>query len=101
MSSCKRAAFLSSRLLTFAKGGAPVRRVVSVADLVTDAVRLARTGTPITISVSVAEDLGFAAVDPGQIAQTLHNILHNAPHHASRFAPRQFPTAKYRRENLA
>ncbi len=38
---CQRATFLSSQLLTFAKGGAPVRRLVSVAKLVTDAVHLA------------------------------------------------------------
>ena len=77
-SACQRAAFLSSQLLTFAKGGAPVRRVVSVAKLVMDAVRLARTGAPTSISVNIEEDLGFAEVDPGQIAQVLHNLLLNA-----------------------
>ena len=41
---CQRAVFLSSQLLTFAKGGAPVRRLVSVAKLVRDAVNLARAG---------------------------------------------------------
>src|SRR6201986_4132617 len=35
---CQRAKFLASQLLTFAKGGAPVRRVVPIAQLVTDAV---------------------------------------------------------------
>ena len=44
VNACQRAAFLSSQLLTFAKGGAPVRRVVSVAKLVMDAVNLARAG---------------------------------------------------------
>ena len=43
-SACQRAAFLSSQLLTFAKGGAPVRRLVSIAKLVMDAVHLARAG---------------------------------------------------------
>jgi len=75
---CQRAAFLSSQLLTFAKGGAPVRRLVSVAKLVTDAVRLARSGAPTSISVNLTEDLGFAEVDPGQIAHVLHNLLLNA-----------------------
>ncbi|MEI9970903.1 MAG: sensor histidine kinase [Ignavibacteriota bacterium] len=45
---CQRAAFLSSQLLTFAKGGAPVRRLVSVAKLVMDAVELARAGAQTT-----------------------------------------------------
>jgi signal transduction histidine kinase/ActR/RegA family two-component response regulator len=75
---CQRAKFLSSQLLTFAKGGAPVRRVVSIAELVTDAVQLARTGSPVGIEVTIAEDLWSAKVDPGQIGQVLHNILLNA-----------------------
>src|SRR5215210_3760185 len=36
---CQRASLLSSQLLTFAKGGAPMRRVVSMAKLVSDAVQ--------------------------------------------------------------
>jgi signal transduction histidine kinase/ActR/RegA family two-component response regulator len=75
---CQRAVFLSSQLLTFAKGGAPVRRLVSVAQLVMDAVHLARAGAQTSIEVSIAEDLHCAEVDPGQIGQVLHNILLNA-----------------------
>jgi signal transduction histidine kinase/ActR/RegA family two-component response regulator len=77
-SACQRAKFLSSQLLTFAKGGAPVRRVASIAQLVTDAVHLARTGSSIGIDVKIAEGLWSALVDPGQIGQVLHNILINA-----------------------
>ena len=77
-SACQRAKFLSSQLLTFAKGGAPVRRVASIAQLVTDAVHLARTGSPIGITVKITEGLWSALVDPGQIGQVLHNILINA-----------------------
>ncbi len=77
-STCLRATSLSSQLLTFAKGGEPVRRLVSVAQLVMDAVHLVRAGTPISITVDIAEDLRFAQVDPGQIGQALHNILLNA-----------------------
>jgi signal transduction histidine kinase/ActR/RegA family two-component response regulator len=77
-SACQRAKFLSSQLLTFAKGGAPVRRVVSIAQLVMDAVHLARTGSPIGIEVEIAQGLWSAEVDPGQIGQVLHNILINA-----------------------
>ncbi len=75
---CQRAKFLASQLLTFAKGGAPVRRVVSVAQLVTDAVHLAQTGSSIRIEVKIEEGLWSAQVDPGQIGQVLHNILINA-----------------------
>jgi signal transduction histidine kinase/ActR/RegA family two-component response regulator len=75
---CQRAAFLSSQLLTFAKGGAPVRRLVSVAKLVTGAVQLARAGAPVSIATDIAEDLRSAEADPAQIGQVLHNLLLNA-----------------------
>jgi signal transduction histidine kinase/CheY-like chemotaxis protein len=78
VSACERGAFLSSQLLTFAKGGAPVRRLVSVAKLVKDAVELARAGAQTSMEVRLAEDLHCAEVDPGQIGQVLHHILLNA-----------------------
>jgi signal transduction histidine kinase/ActR/RegA family two-component response regulator len=77
-SACKRAAFLSSQLLTFSKGGAPVRRLVSLAQLVMDAMPLARAGAQTSFDVCIPEDLRSAEVDPGQIGQVLHNILLNA-----------------------
>jgi signal transduction histidine kinase/ActR/RegA family two-component response regulator len=75
---CERAALLASQLLTFAKGGAPVRQLVSIAALVRDGVDLARAGAPTSIDVLISEDLKCAEVDPGQIGQVLHNILLNA-----------------------
>lgn len=77
-SACKRAAFLSSQLLTFSKGGAPVRRLVSLAQLVKDAIPLARAGARTSFDVYISDDLRSAEVDPGQIGQVLHNILLNA-----------------------
>jgi len=78
VTACERAALLSSQLLTFAKGGAPVRQLVSIAALVRDGVDLARAGAQTTIDVRISEDLKCAEVDPGQIGQVLHNILLNA-----------------------
>jgi CheY-like chemotaxis protein len=75
---CRRATFLSSQLLTFAKGGAPVRRLVSIRTLVIDAIQLVRAGASTSVTVDIAEDLLFAHVDPGQISQVFHNILLNA-----------------------
>jgi signal transduction histidine kinase/ActR/RegA family two-component response regulator len=75
---CRRAAFLSSQLLTFAKGGAPVRRLVSVKTLVMEAIQLVRAGSSISVAVDIPDDLLYAYVDPGQIGQVLHNILLNA-----------------------
>ena len=78
MNACHRAAFLSSQLLIFAKGGLPIRRVVSVGGLVQIAIDLARAGAPTSIDVDIPSDLWFAEVDAGQIGQALHNVLLNA-----------------------
>ena len=75
---CERAAFLASQLLTFSKGGSPVRRLAPVGKLVLDAVNLARAGAGVGISVDVAPDLWPAEIDPGQIRQVIHNVLLNA-----------------------
>jgi signal transduction histidine kinase/ActR/RegA family two-component response regulator len=75
---CRRAVFLASQLLTFAKGGAPVRRLVSVEELVMDAVQLIRAGSSIAVTVDIQEKLMFAYADPAQIGQVLHNVLLNA-----------------------
>jgi signal transduction histidine kinase/ActR/RegA family two-component response regulator len=77
-SACKRAALLSTQLLTFSKGGAPVRRLVSLAQLTMDAIPLVRAGAQTSFDVCISENLRSAEVDPGQIGQVLHNILLNA-----------------------
>jgi signal transduction histidine kinase/ActR/RegA family two-component response regulator len=78
VSACQRAKSLSSQLLTFAKGGTPIRRVVSITQLIADAVHLAQTGSHVRIVTELAEGLWSSEVDPGQIGQVLHNILLNA-----------------------
>jgi len=91
---CRRATFLSSQLLTFAKGGDPVRRLVSVKDLAMEAVQLIRAGSSISVNVEISEDLLFAYVDPAQIGQVFHNILLNA-----RQAMREYGIIELRAEN--
>jgi signal transduction histidine kinase/ActR/RegA family two-component response regulator len=75
---CLRAGFLASQLLTFAKGGVPVRRVADIGQLVRDAVNLARAGAQTTFEVEISSDLRCAEVDPVQLVQALHSILLNA-----------------------
>ncbi len=78
LGACKRAAFLSAQLLTFAKGGSPVRRVISLGDVVRDAVALARAGTGISVDLNIADELPPVEADPVQLGQVLQNILLNA-----------------------
>ncbi len=75
---CRRAASLASQLLTFGKGGAPVRRIVSAVPLLKDAVGLAAAGANVTIDVNIAEDLWSVDIDASQVSHALQNILLNA-----------------------
>lgn len=75
---CQLAASLSNQLLTFAKGGAPLRRVASVAAILKSAVVLVNAGSPAPIQLRAAADLWPAEIDPEQIRQAFHNILLNA-----------------------
>jgi PAS domain S-box-containing protein len=75
---CKRATSLAAQLLTFGRGGAPVRRPTPLAGVVKDAVDLARAGAHVTINLDMHRDLWSAEIDTEQISQALHNILLNA-----------------------
>ena len=74
----ERATSLASQLLTFGKGGAPVRRPTPLAAVVRDAVDLGRAGATSSIELLIGYDLWSADVDVEQISHALHNILLNA-----------------------
>ena len=75
---CERAKSLATQLLTFGKGGAPVRRVVSIGALLDEVAGLARAGSPVVIAVETTADLWAAQIDAAQVSHALHNILLNA-----------------------
>lgn len=73
-----RARDLTQRLLIFAKGGAPVKRVASITELVRESADFALRGSDIGCDFSIPDDLWPAEVDEGQISQVIHNIMLNA-----------------------
>lgn len=73
-----RARDLTQRLLIFAKGCAPVKKVASIAELVRESVDLALRGSDVGCDFSIPDDLWPAEVDEGQISQAIHNIVLNA-----------------------
>ncbi len=73
-----RARGLTQQLLTFARGGAPVKRAASLGDLLRDVVPFALAGSKAKCSVSVADDLWGLAFDPGQLSQAVSNLVLNA-----------------------
>ena len=73
-----RARALSLKLLTFAKGGDPSRKVVDLAPLVQEAVQFATHGTAVRFSCTIQEDLLKAEVDEGLFSQVIHNLVINS-----------------------
>jgi PAS domain S-box-containing protein len=75
---CFRAQTLSQQLLTFAKGGAPVKKPFLVAELLTESTAFASTGSSVKCETSFPEDLWWIEGDPGQIGQAFQNLTINA-----------------------
>ncbi len=73
-----RAQGLTKQLLTFSKGGVPVRRVLELEPLIHEAVELALAGTTARCESAVQPELWTVEADPGQLVQVLHNLLLNA-----------------------
>lgn len=72
-----RAEDLARQLLTFARGGAPVKKTASLRQLLLDTVGFSLSGTNIRSSFAVPEDLWPADVDAGQISQVIGNLAIN------------------------
>ncbi|HTY47620.1 MAG TPA: PAS domain-containing protein [Methanomassiliicoccales archaeon] len=73
-----RAKSLTSQLLTFSKGGEPVKAVAPLDQLIRETVRLALSGSNCSYRVEIAKDLWWAEIDKGQIEQVFSNLLVNA-----------------------
>lgn len=69
---------ITQQLLTFSKGGAPVRKTTLLGDLVRDAAALASSGSNVRCEFRIAPDLLPAEVDEGQLRQVIHNLVLNA-----------------------
>ena len=69
---------LTRQLLTFAKGGEPVKQVTPVIELLVDSVAFTLRGTNMTPEYSFTNDIPNVDVDPGQMTQVFQNIALNA-----------------------
>ncbi|HEX8949765.1 MAG TPA: PAS domain S-box protein [Dissulfurispiraceae bacterium] len=75
---CVSASKLTRQLLTFSRGGEPIKRTVSLAGLIKDSTTLALRGSHIICEFAFADDLWPAEVDDGQMEQVINNLVINA-----------------------
>jgi PAS domain S-box-containing protein len=69
---------LAHRLITFAQGGYPVKKVEKLDGIIREAVENALKETNVTAKISIAPDLWPAEVDAMQIKQVIENMVTNA-----------------------
>ncbi len=74
----QHAAHLSSQLLTFSKGGAPLKKVVSVSQLLEQSAEFSLYGSNLRAELEMANDLWRSEVDAGQIEQVVNALMLNA-----------------------
>ncbi|MGH8102229.1 MAG: hybrid sensor histidine kinase/response regulator, partial [Chthoniobacterales bacterium] len=73
-----RARDLAQQLLTFARGGTPIKRATSIGKLIQDTVSFSLRGSHSRSGFSFGADLWPAEIDPGQISQVIANMAVNA-----------------------
>lgn len=74
----ERARDLTMQLLTFSRGGAPIKKLSSIRDLLVDTSEFVLSGSGIRSEFSISDDLWGAEIDEGQISQVIHNLVLNA-----------------------
>ena len=75
-----RAQDLTRQLLTFSKGGAPIKKLTNIGELVKDSASFALRGSRVNYEFSIDADLKLVEVDEGQMSQVVHNLVINADH---------------------
>ena len=74
----RRARDLTQQLLTFAKGGDPLRETVALPGLIHEAAELVLHGSSVRCEYDVPPGLWSVNVDRGQVAQVIQNLMRNA-----------------------
>lgn len=75
---CRRAKDLTQQLLTFSRGGAPVKKGTSIVQLIKESANFTLRGSNVKCDYDFAENLWPANIDTGQISQVIHNLVLNA-----------------------
>jgi PAS domain S-box-containing protein len=73
-----RAKDLTQQLLTFSKGGEPVKLVTSISEIIQDSAEFVLRGSKSKCHYRIPDGLWPVEIDPGQISQVVQNITLNA-----------------------
>ena len=73
-----KASALTQQLLVFSKGGAPIKKATSIAEVLRDSAAFTVRGSMVKCKFKIAEDLWPVKVDLGQFSQVIHNLVINA-----------------------
>ena len=74
----KRAKDLTFQLLTFSKGGAPIKKVTTIKDIIIDSAKFVLRGSKNKLELNIQDDLFAVEADSGQISQVIQNLVLNA-----------------------
>lgn len=74
----RRAADLAHQLLTFSKGGEPVKSICNLDELLRKTVSFNLRGSNVKVEFDIAPELWRACIDENQIAQVIDNLVINA-----------------------
>ncbi len=73
-----RAKDLTSQLLTFARGGSPIKKTVSLGDIIRESANFVLRGSNVHCEFFIPEDLWPVDLDEGQFSQVITNLVLNA-----------------------
>ncbi|MBU5638313.1 PAS domain S-box protein [Geomonas sp. Red69] len=74
----QRAAELAHQLLTFSKGGQPIKKVIPLGRLLQESLSLALHGTKVQTRLKLQDGLHAIEADEGQMNQAFSNVIINA-----------------------
>jgi signal transduction histidine kinase/CheY-like chemotaxis protein len=69
---------LTQKLITFSKGGAPIKETASISPLVRSATEFTLSGSNIRCEFFIPDNLYLVEIDKTQIGQAIHNLVMNA-----------------------
>ena len=69
---------LTQQLLTFSKGGSPIKKITSLHKVIRDSTSFALRGSNVRCHFYISDELSPADIDEGQISQVINNLIMNA-----------------------